>query len=268
MHPSVKYCFQGEARLNFGDALPVLFDNLFSDCHYVPGVVYRMVGSVIDPKWMEEDFKHGTHLCYWGCGMRQALPLIYKYQSQHFPAVRGPLTRDLLKLPQRTPIGDTGLLAPLFHSLEEDSLWNLCIPHINELTPWVKLLQQTGTDQVCTPWIMGQYNIAKELIRKIGEIARAKFVLTGSLHGAVIAAAYRKPFAFWNSGYINVPFKWVDFAASLNIPCKFVSNLKEGQEWYAEIESKIEYPRLKPLLDSAPFTVKPEFYKEVERLGL
>ena len=271
LHPSVRYCFQGEARLNFGDALPELLAELFvpNSPPVVKADVIRLVGSVIDPKWMEEDLKHGEILSYWGCGMRQGLTLIAKYHCQNFPAVRGPLTRSLLNLHPSTPTGDSGFLLPLIYPRNPfRSSGTIAIPHINELRDWDGIKNSTGVDEVITPWVIGDHeNLKLKLIDKISIIAHSEFVLTGSLHGAVIAAAYGVPFAFWNSGYINVPFKWVDFASSLHIPCKFVSNLKEGQEWYEEIKPRMKKIDLRALLASAPFPVKPMYYQKLDILG-
>jgi hypothetical protein len=92
----------------------------------------------------------------------------------------------------------------------------------------------------------------------LDKIAGASFVLSGSLHGAIIACAYNRPFAFWDSGMIDIPFKWDDFSASVGIPSVFVKNVEEAVAVYEmQLKPKIKKPPLTPILDACPFAIKP-----------
>ncbi|MBG1233586.1 hypothetical protein F8B91_14695 [Aestuariivirga litoralis] len=81
-------------------------------------------------------------------------------------------------------------------------------------------------------------------------------MLTASLHGAVVAAAYNVPFAFWDNGFVDLPFKWQDFSSSLGIDCDFVSDTQSGLVVYKEkILPRMKKPRLLPILKVCPFSV-------------
>ena len=68
----------------------------------------------------------------------------------------------------------------------------------------------------------------------IDQVASAEFVLAGAMHAAVIAAGYGRPFAFWNNGHLDLPFKWADLAASLSIENAFAPDLERGRAVHAE----------------------------------
>ena len=96
----------------------------------------------------------------------------------------------------------------------------------------------------------------REIIRLI---AGADFVLSGSLHAAIAACAYGVPFAFFDSGHVDVPFKWDDFAASIGILPLFARTLAEGRAIYGDVlAATCRPPALSPLLHAAPFQVLPD----------
>ena len=45
------------------------------------------------------------------------------------------------------------------------------------------------------------------MLDTIAAIVAAEFVLAGALHAAVVACAYDVPFAYYDSGDIDLPFK-------------------------------------------------------------
>jgi hypothetical protein len=80
------------------------------------------------------------------------------------------------------------------------------------------------------------------------------------------------PFAFFYSGYVDVPFKWLDFAASIDVPAVFVRNVDEGQRAYEQFRrAHIRKPKLSPLLKCAPLVPREEVVKKAlaydERCG-
>jgi hypothetical protein len=103
-----------------------------------------------------------------------------------------------------------------------------------------------------------------DLERWIDAIVSARFVLTASLHGAIVAVAYGRPFAFWDPGVVDLPFKWEDFAASVGVPCRFVSTVAEGLRCYEdELAESVALPSRLELLLHAPFLVRPELLANV-----
>jgi len=158
-----------------------------------------------------------------------------------------------LGLPADTPLGDPGLLVPLLQPISaapRTAGRTVCMPHINDPLGRDALLALAGTDELLDPEVTSM----EALSALLDDIAGADFVLSGSLHGAIIAAAYGRPFAFWNTGHIDVPFKWRDFAASIGHDASFVSNLAEGRAHHAAQTLKL--PPYAPILGCAPYAVR------------
>jgi hypothetical protein len=95
---------------------------------------------------------------------------------------------------------------------------------------------------------------------KPNEIVSSKFVLTNSLHTAVICHAYGTPWALClaDGDELNFPDKWRDFFEFLGIDNKAraVRNYTEGLEWWGDVGSKAKTRDLLPLLDSFPLPFK------------
>lgn len=262
--PRIEYFIKYDTVQNFGDYLPEIFCKELLLHPRVDADMYRLVGSVIDEKWVRHDlgqingYTTGT-IAFWCCGARGPSPLSAE-TSRHclFFGARGPLTRDLLGLPDDTPLGDPGLLAPLFHRPrhhDETAGKSICVPHVHDLKNAEHLIELANADVVISPVISSSEAALREILDKI---ASADFVLTASLHAAIIACAYGRPFAFWDNGHIDIPFKWEDFASSVGIPAIFVKDLAEGRRVYSEILApRINIPPLARILDACPFSVHP-----------
>ena len=61
-----------------------------------------------------------------------------------------------------------------------------------------------------------------------------------------------------------MPFKWRDFAASINAPCVFQPDVGQGELHYArEIAPQLRIPNLLPLLLASPFEVRSDVISRV-----
>jgi len=178
-----------------------------------------------------------------------------------FLGVRGPLTREILGLPPDTTIGDPGLLLPLLvEKPAKPHGGTVCVTHFHENRTPSDIKSQTGVDVVVSAAIGLGLERVKDLVSCI---AGASFVLSGALHAAIVAAAYGVPFAYFDSGHVDLPFKWLDFAASVGIPCAFARTIRDGKRLYAdEIQARYTPLPLLPLLANAPFHVMPEPYRK------
>lgn len=262
--PRINYFVKGAPTQNFGDYLATILAKEFMLHPRIEADIYRLVGSTIDTDWIMRDLRHtiGVHrgqIAFWCNGMRSNERLDPKVQAMcSFFGARGPLTRDLLNLPENTPLGDPGLLAPLFHTpskLQKYENRSVCIPHIHDTKSDAELLRISDADLVLRPEIAAT---EQDLRRILDKIASASFVLTGALHAAIIACAYGRPFAFWDNGHVDIPFKWRDFASSVNIPCVFVKNVAEGRKTYRDsIAPRVRIPPLSPILEVCPFFIRP-----------
>ena len=261
---AVAYWRKGMPLQNFGDYLSeTLYEALCEPASQeAPSHDFEqlfLIGSVISDwhirtalKAVDDDGR--VKIGFWGCGMRNETPIAPRLTARcRFMGVRGPLTRDGLGLPPETPLGDPGLLMPLIYPPKVDTArvgGTLCIPHFADPRPTPDLLRMSGADSVLRPAIQASRHAVLETI---DAIAGAEFVLAGALHGAIIAAAYGVPFAYFDSGYINVPFKWRDFAASLEIPTVFATDVVMGRRIHdAEIRDAVRMPCLEDLLRCAP----------------
>lgn len=262
--PRIIHWKQGDDVQNFGDFLTVLMAKELFLFPRVSGDIYRIVGSCISEWMIWEDLlalgrENSGRVVYWGCGLRDETPLNPAvFARSRFYGVRGPLSRDVLGLPPDTPLADPGLLAPLFHQprkVPELAGRVLCMPHINDPTSEEDLLTLGGADTLIRPTVA---NTESGLRNLLNQIASADFLLTGSLHGAILACAYGVPFAFWDTGHVDITFKWRDFAGSINIPTMFVRNVAEGRKAFDDlIKPVMQRPSFFDLLEMAPFEIKP-----------
>ena len=260
----IRYFVKGAPVQNFGDYLPELLAKAFFLHPRVDADAYRLIGSVIEPEWIRRDLRRSVGIerglvAFWGCGKRDATPLPARTQALcRFFGVRGPLTRDALGLPADTVLGDPGLLAPLMHTpapAPETADRSICIPHTQDKRSDAELLALSGAERVLRPEVQAD---EASLRRMLDGIAAARFVLTASLHGAIVACAYGRPFAYWDNGHLDIVFKWQDFAASIGVPCEFAPDLARAEALYASaLAPRLAVPALAPILDVCPFAVRP-----------
>ena len=273
MTHDVRYWMQGEGIQNFGDFLSeYLLRNLFFS-QPSQGRELRIIGSCIDD-WFVEPVPlspgggalDGTGPIFWGCGLRKVDGLSPERRgSVEILSVRGPLTRSALRLGNTVPIGDPALLLPALHRAA--GLWQrsggstLIVPHFHDKRGDADLLALTGCAAVLRPNIPNDLTAISEFI---DHVAAADFVLCGAMHAAIVAAAYGRPFAFWDSGDVDLPFKWQDFAASVGIPCVFQPDLAAARTHYEmAVAAAIRIPVLWPLLVASPLPVRPDAFVNV-----
>lgn len=262
--PRLHYWLRGASHQNFGDYLAQFFLNTLLEYPKIEADVFQFVGSVMDMPSIERDLRRVNgafegYAAYWCCGARSAEPLPARFFDHALVfGVRGPLSRAALGLSDATVMGDPGFLLPLLHKARRDARTRgrtICIPHILDARGEAELLAASGADLLVSPSIRGDDAHLRLLL---DEIASADFVLTASLHGAVVAIAYGVPFAFWDNGHLDVPFKWNDLAASIGIDAHFARDVAGGRRDHAERFLPHYRPlKLAPLLAVCPFTINP-----------
>ena len=259
----IDYFIKFAPTQNFGDYLPELFCKELLAYPRIDADMFRLVGSVIDERWVRRDLSRTNGhvaglIAYWCCGARSAAGLTQQTRAHcRFFGIRGPLSRDALDLPADTVMGDPGLLAPLLHRPTPHPRTSgkaICIPHIQDGRSRDALLALSGADCLVHPEIAASEAALRDLL---DQIASADFVLSASLHGAIVAAAYGRPFCFWDNGHLDVPFKWSDFARSIGIDAVFAANMTDARSIWAAFAPHIVIPPLAPILEVAPFTPQP-----------
>lgn len=163
-------------------------------------------------------------------------------------AVRGPLTRDLLlKMGIKCPevYGDPAVLLPLFYKPNIKSEYNkvLVLSHIDEDDNLVGNNDVDVCSMKCIDW---KTNIDK--------IASAKYVLSSSLHGIIIAESYGVPAIFLKGKKENNIFKYKDYYYSTGrneIP--IVNNIEEGLNFDGHKLGQVDFTMMqKNLMESFP----------------
>ena len=187
-----------------------------------------------------------------------------------YKAVRGPMTQKFLNLGEEIVCGDPALLLPLIYPVQRDGVSNgvLYLRHHWNIRPNSRFenAAMPGVDRIVNMEIS-----ESSWFDVLALIANAKFILTGSLHGAVVAHAYGVPWAFClpHGDVTNLPFKWYDWYAYLGLVFSrndIVKNIEEGNRWWAENKSRMLYRSLTPLIKCFPYPVRNGRIKElVER---
>lgn len=262
------YWREDESLQNFGDYLTAyLLERLFVRVPRLPGDV-RIIGSYLD------DYHAGmaanltvacglpqrAKLIAWAGGVRTPGGLSEARRDQvQILSVRGPLSARDLELGDDFPTGDPGLLMPALYSPGRDTEFQgrtLCVPHFDDTRSDADIRLACGADLVLRPAIGKSF---EDIETFIDRLVSADFVLCGSLHAAIVLAAYGRPFAFWDSGNVDIPFKWEDFALSVGIPCVFCSDITAGRRFFDEqIKPVLHIPPLWDALAVAPYPIRSE----------
>jgi len=259
---TVQYWRKGEDVQNFGDYIAeFLATELFYPLRGNADGVF-LVGSVIDDIFvprLPDDRTPRPPIVFWGCGVREVGGLSEDRRGGiRVLSARGPMSASVLNLGKRIPLGDPGFLLPALYrpkSLPEYIGKSICIPHFNDARTDEDLLKISGCDVIVRTNIR---NSKDDFLEIIDKIFSSEFVLSASLHGAVVAAAYHKQFSFWDSGEIDIPFKWNDLSSSLDIACKFSSDIESGKLLYRDfIQQKVKLPDIWSLFENPPFLVRP-----------
>lgn len=269
--PQIWHWRQEDYIKNFGDYLAAfLTREMFEPISWHDGPVH-VIGSVIADFLVPEAATDGSgrpvpKTVFWGCGARDENGLSDdRIEQAEILAVRGPLTASVLKLGATKPQGDIALFLPALYKPQKSGVTKdktVCIPHFWDHRPDHEF-SQSGCDVVLRTNIVGG---DVEIRRLIDAIASADFVLSASLHGALVAAAYGVPFGFWDNGHIDLPFKWQDLAAYLSIPPAFHATLEQARVAYEnEIGAKLRIPSLWAFLACAPFPLRPDALVKIIR---
>jgi hypothetical protein len=270
------YWLKGEKLQNFGDYLgEFLAETLF--VVFDEASELRLSGSVIDdglipPNLAQQDQfdRSQRRVSFWGCGIRTrgGFLLANKAYVDIF-AVRGPISASDLRLGQTIPTGDPALLLPALYTPKSCPQFEgraVCIPHINDLRSDEELLALGKGDAILRTEILDNQ---AAFLRFIDSVTSASFVLSASLHGAIVAAAYGRPFAFWSNGQLDIPTKWEDFALYANLEMHGSETVTHAKGYYRrKIKPKLKLPSIWPLLANAPCQVKPAALLQVLRYEL
>lgn len=262
---------QDQLIQNYGDYLSeYLYEKLFVPLDFYSASsgasLYRIIGSCLDDGLVAQDMRQWSleetdRMVFWGCGCRDTDSFNLSLHPQcEILAVRGPASREVVGC-RNLPLGDPALLLPCIYKPSTDSGFQgkrVLIPHFQDKRADAELVALTGADVVLRP------NIARTsgaLQQFVDRVCSSAFVLCGSLHGAITAAAYGRPYGYWQSGAVDLPFKWQDFSALMGYDAQFFENFEGAVHHYAHsVRPMSKIPALLPLLESSPFLVRREIH--------
>lgn len=216
----VKMTTKGIQPRNYGDDINFTFLPNITDCEHVlynknntsiyntqPN--YLMIGSILVDKYINENS------VVWGAGMLRERKL--KRKPKRVCAVRGPLTRKILLdsgIGCPEIYGDPALLMPYYYYPYIQKRYKLgIIPHHSHIR--TSLLNKFKDDDEIKIIDFTVYPDWKTIIK---QIVACDFIVSESLHGLIIAEAYKIPNIWISFGDIKQDFKYEDFFRSIQKP--------------------------------------------------
>lgn len=253
------WCNRKGCISNWGDALnPVLIELIsgkkaihINDLYNIPQLkVVSVIGSILDGL----DLRSSQ---VWGSGFINSQSTFVRVPKQIF-AVRGPLTRKkILALGVECPeiYGDPALLMPEFYRPTVEKKYEMgIIPHFMDRE--IQILEKFKSDSrvKIIDIRRGTYNV-------IDDVLTCKSIASSSLHGLILADAYKIPNTWFklSDKLVGDDFKFYDYFQSVGRfntkPLKANSDisLQQIQDTLAGIKNQINLERL---LEVCPFNKK------------
>jgi pyruvyltransferase len=167
---------------NFGDALAPVIVEHFSKGTPVP-VSPRYRGKLLAAGSVMHRLAEGDSV--WGSGAIQERP-ITPPPNVRFHAVRGPLTRELIRADVPEVYGDPAILLPTFFTPRAEKRYELgLVPHFTDRDAVRVVDPSISTIEVGSDW--------REVVEAI---TACHAILSSSLHGLIVAEAYGVPAAW------------------------------------------------------------------------
>lgn len=193
---------------NFGDDM-----NLFLWEHFLPDVfdgndeaLFIGIGTILSA-----DIPRARHRIVMGSGTGYGrLPADLGNGVWRIYAVRGPLTARAIGVDPVFAVADPAILLPLLPDFAPTSREGVAfVPHWTtaEEGVWQTACARAGVDFI---------DPRHEAQRVIRQIASARLVIAESMHGAIVADAFRVPWIAVVSGR-DTPLKWHDWALALDM---------------------------------------------------
>ena len=201
---------------NFGDDLnEILWPALFpADVLDAPNVALVGIGSILSEQYAAQYKLADKSVFVLGTGAGYGrLPV--DVARWKLLAVRGPLTGRLVARPELAATDAAALMAtvPRLVRRAERQDEIMFMPHhrTTEGANWEAVARAAGLTYVDPAW-------STDMIME--RFAHAKLVVTEAMHGAIVADTMRIPWVPIGISYGLLPFKWMDWCLSLDLPYK------------------------------------------------
>ncbi len=202
------------------------------------------VGTILHPVHYEA--ARAERVVVWGSG---ATPLFPPGVELDVRAVRGPISRALLGLPDDVPTGDPALLLPQLVNLPAPPATGEVL-YVNHITP--------PAGELPGAVAVSAHVTAEAALPLVARIAAAQFVASESLHGCLLAAAYGVPWSFCSSRWSARPINWTgkhnDWLCYLGVPPirSVPGSLAEARAWWERTGRHARLPPTDRLLGAFP----------------
>ena len=200
---------------NFGDDLnAVLWPKILSPaCFEADDAVLLGIGSIFRDDFLSEQATALKRVFVLGSGAGTGpLPMSWPNAGWSILAVRGPLTANLIGLPQAAITDSAALIAATPALLPKSNMRSetMFMPHYNSAlySRWPEICAQIGLTYIDAHWPVEQ------IIERMG---RARLVITEAMHGAVVADTFRIPWVPVHCSPSILPFKWIDWTELLDL---------------------------------------------------
>jgi hypothetical protein len=251
------------SRVNFGDYISkYLYDKLIDGNTERDEILLLGVGSILHAPLLTKVLESRPGLLelhVWGSGARTphgpGVPFAESRIITRIHGVRGRYTARALQCSDELAIGDPAFLLPwlIRASPTKAKSGAIFVPHISQCKysrGSEALLAESHCDRVLEPLIEPT---PAALEKFVAELCNASFILTNSLHGAILAQAYGIPYAYGMVGdYLNCPFKWKDHSSTIGADCRFARNLEQARAIYRDNFARAVNPNAARILRALP----------------
>ena len=214
---------------NFGDALWEIIVPDSSQFRSDMKNVWFFSGSVICNTVIREVIGSGYNPVFIRCGWRGEDLDLWDAIKCRYIGVRGPDTHAALgRIGIDTEVKlDPGYDIPDLVPAGKIHGKALLYPHIQDGVGY-------DIDSICVDEQRSTVVKTKEdILQTIADVSGASFIITSSLHIAIIAHAYGVPFGLFDADKIDCPAKWKDWARSVDITnLKFCDNVVDALIWH------------------------------------
>ena len=212
---------------NFGDDMNLWFwSELFPEHRdLAPGTTLFGIGSVL---WRDNLRAHDSILVL-GSGSGYGTTPEAVPDHVRVAWVRGPRTGARLKLDPAQVITDPACMVPTFPEFRdiEPTGETILMPHVGTARlalDWDEIAARAGASY------LSPAGDSKAIIRRL---AGAKLVVTESLHGAILADAFRVPWVAMGISPTFNSYKWLDWGDSMEMPMRIAPCLTGFKRLYA-----------------------------------
>ena len=249
-------------RYNFGEYLAKRIVESLGYTVNVYGNIYPLtsktssvllsIGGLLNNDYCLELSKLSDKIYVWGSGLECQF-------SKHFllpPDVvkdkivlcmlRGELTRQAYGFSDDILIGDPGYLASMLFPVKNKTDEILQVPFYYDQVTNTPVDVLPGVTK-CIGSLLGECSesVQQDFDLLLQSIGSSKFVLTGSMHAAIVAHSYSVPWAIIKKSTcdIETEWKWKDTFSAIGLDAgdvKAVSSLEEGEAWYNSVKNKIK----------------------------